>query len=202
MLSRNVLETVPSAHTTQGYASLTLGVSIISQQQDVGGNRGESVTASSIHGNRSADASRTLDGMGINTMLGTGGGVNYYYKINDVMAQEVTITTDGHSAEYETGGIVTNVVPKAGGNIFSLYGNGAYADKNFQSNNYSDALKARGLAVPPSVKRVDDFGVGVGGPIKRDKLWFYTAHRRWDAQPTVSLAGWQATPASVPLRLR
>jgi hypothetical protein len=181
VLSRNVLEAIPAAHTTQGYAALTLGVSIISQQQDVGGNRGESVTASSIHGNRSADASRTLDGMGINTMLSTGGGVNYYYKINDVMAQEVTVTTDGQSAEYETGGIVTNIVPKAGGNVFSLYSNASYADKNFQTNNYSDELRARGLAVPPSVKRVGDFGVGVGGPIKQDTLWFYTGHRRWDA---------------------
>ena len=123
VLSREVLEVVPASHSTQGYAALTLGVNILSTQQDVGGNRGESVTASQIHGNRSTDASRTLDGMGINTMLGTGGGVNYYYKINDIMAQEVTITTDGQSAEYETGGMVTNIVPKDGGNRFALYSN-------------------------------------------------------------------------------
>jgi hypothetical protein len=49
---------------------------VIATQQDNGGNRGESVTASIIHGNRAGDAARQPDGMGINTMLGTGGGVN------------------------------------------------------------------------------------------------------------------------------
>ena len=40
--------------------------------------------------------------MGLNTMLGSGAGINYYFKINSVMSQEVTLTTDGLSAEYET----------------------------------------------------------------------------------------------------
>ena len=56
------------------------------------------------------------------------------------MAQEVTVTTDGQSAEYETGGIVTNIVPKAGGNVFSLYSNASYADKNFQTRELASGL--------------------------------------------------------------
>ena len=108
---------MPAAHTTQGYAALTLGVNI---SRHAAGRRrqprriGHRVAAFTATARPTRP--RTLDGMGINTMLGTGGGVNYYFKINDVMAQEVTITTDGQSAEYETGGIVTNIVPKDGGN--------------------------------------------------------------------------------------
>jgi hypothetical protein len=197
VLSRDKLEMLPAAHTTQGYAALTLGVQMSQAQQDVGGNRGESVTPSRVHGNRETDAARTLDGMGINTMLGTGAGINYYYKLNDVMAQEVTLVTDGQSAEYETGGLVTNIVPKSGGNAFTFYGSAAYSNKDLQSSNYSDDLKARGLATPPSAKRISDFGGGVGGPIKKDKLWFYTGHRRWDAQQEQAGLYYNARPHSL-----
>jgi hypothetical protein len=194
VLSREELEAIPAAHTTQGWAALTLGVTLPAAQQDVGGNRGESITASGIHGNRSGDSARQLDGMGINTMLGNGAGGNYYYKISDLMAQEVTLTTNGMSAEQETGGIVTNVVPRDGGNRFSLYSNNAYADRNLQSSNYSDGLKARGLPTPPSVKRIYDTGIGVGGPIVRDKLWFYTGTRFWGAQQELAGLYYNLTP--------
>ena len=194
VLSRDELEILPAAHTTQGYAALTLGVQMSQAQQDVGGNRGESVTPSRVHGNRDTDAARTLDGMIINTMLGTGAGINYYYKLNDVMAQEVTIVTDGQSSEYETGGLVTNIVPKAGGNAFNWYGNAAYTNKNLQNSNYTDALRLRGLAAVPSAKLISDFGFGIGGPIKKDTLWFYTGHRRWDAQQEQAGQYYNATP--------
>jgi len=194
VLSRDELEILPAAHTTQGYAALTLGVQMSQAQQDVGGNRGESVTPSRVHGNRETDAARTLDGMGINTMLATGAGINYYYKLNDVMAQEVSLVTDGQSAEYETGGLVTNIVPKTGGNRWSFYGNAAYTNKNLQSGNVSEKARARGLAATPKAKLISDFGVGMGGPIKQDKLWFYTGHRRWDAQQEQAGQYYNATP--------
>lgn len=194
ILSREILEAIPAAHTTQGWAAITLGVSVISTQQDVGGNRGESVTASSIHGNRAGDAARQLDGMGINTMLGTGGGVNYYYKMNDIMAQEVTVVTDGMSAEQETGGLLTNIVPRDGGNLFKVYSNFSFANRELQANNYSDELRNRGLASPPSVKEIYDAGVGVGGPILKDRVWFYTGHRRWGAQQEQANIYYNKTP--------
>jgi len=127
-------------------------------------------------------------------MLGTGAGINYYYKINDLIAQEVTLTTDGMSAEQETGGIMTNVVPRDGGNRFSLFSNNSFANGDFQSTNTTDELKRRGLATPPSVKRIYDTGAGVGGPIVRDKLWFYGAFRRWVAEQEQAGLYYNLTP--------
>ena len=166
VLSRDRIESLPVAQSTQGYAAITLGVVIPAPQQDVGGNRGESVTGSQVHGNRSTDSSRTYDGMGLNTMLGTGAGINYYFKINSIMSQEVALTTDGQSAEYETGGLVTNVVPREGGNRWSAYGVGAFSNKDLQNSNLTDELKQRGLVGTPKAKLIYDGGFGAGGPLQ------------------------------------
>jgi hypothetical protein len=181
LLSREVLDTIPASHTTQGFASITLGATIQLGTQDVGGNRGEAVASTGIHGNRGGDASTRLDGMQLTEISSNGAGVFRYYKINQIMAQEVTIATDGLSAEYETGGVVTNVVPKDGGNVFTAYAFTEYSGKKLQSSNLSAELRTRGLPTPPSVRRIYDVGAGVGGPLKQDRVWFYTAHRRWAA---------------------
>ena len=44
-------------------------------------------------------------------------------------------------------------------------------------SNITDDLIARGLRNPNSVKLNWEFNPGFGGPIKRDKLWFYTSYR-------------------------
>jgi hypothetical protein len=51
-----------------------------------------------------------------------------------------------------------------------------------QSSNYSSDLASRGLLQAPSVKKIWDLGGSLGGPIKKDTLWFMTAHRSWGAQ--------------------
>ena len=44
-------------------------------------------------------------------------------------------------------------------------------------DNYTDELKNAGLRTPNSLKVVYDVNPGVGGPIVKDKLWFYSAAR-------------------------
>jgi hypothetical protein len=64
-----------------------------------------------------------------------------------------------------------NMVPKSGGNTFSLNGVATGTNGNHRAN-LDDELQAGGDA-GPSVKNIYDFGVGVGGPIVQNKLWFY-----------------------------
>jgi hypothetical protein len=98
---------------------------------------------------------------------------------NQAGVQEVAIETAGMSAQSETGGVSVNAVPKDGGNTFKLYVNTAYTGKGLQNNNLTDALIARGLTQLASIENVYDLGIGLGGPVKRDTPWFYTAHRWW-----------------------
>ena len=51
------------------------------------------------------------------------------------------------------------------------------ANDRFQGNNYTDDLKARGLPTPNALNYSYDVNPSGGGPILKDKLWFFTAAR-------------------------
>jgi hypothetical protein len=132
--------------------------------------------------------------MPFNATYNNSGGSSKQYFINQAAVQEVTLSTSGMSAETLAAGVNLNVVPKDGGNRFSLSTNNSYTDKSLQGSNLDDALRARGVTTGVPTKQVYDYGLGVGGPIKKDKLWFYTAHRWWGAQTYA--------PATTTTRLR
>ena len=88
----------------------------------------------------------------------------------------------GMSAEAETSGVHVNIVPKTGGNTFKGYFFTSGNTGATQQSNLTDEMRARGLNTVTDLKRVYDVGGGFGGPFKRDKLWFYTAHRSWGSQ--------------------
>ncbi|MEP7305221.1 MAG: carboxypeptidase-like regulatory domain-containing protein, partial [Acidobacteriota bacterium] len=122
-------------------------------------------------GGRSNEGRLQLDGISVGSAF-NGGGVSAY--IADVgNAQEVALTSSGGLGEAEVGGPSMNVVPKTGGNSVkgSVYLSGV--TKGMIGSNYTDDLKARGLSTPGSSTKVWDFNGAVGGPIKKDRLWFF-----------------------------
>jgi hypothetical protein len=182
VLSRETLDTLPTGKSLTGWSSLTLGVSIAGAGHDVGGNRGETSGSLSIHGGRNIDMQVLVDGMNVNTAAAKGGGFSFLVFPNHMSIQEVTLESSNMSAENETAGIQVNLVPKDGGNAFAGSFVAAYTGKNLQSSNLTDVLRARGLSTPTFVKAIWDYGAGLGGPVKRNKLWFFTAQRWWGAQ--------------------
>ena len=99
VLSREILDTLPTGKSLPGYAALTLGASSGSAAQDVGGNRGELASPLAIHGNRGADQKLLYDGMSFNQMASTGGGPSRYFLINQAGVQEIVLETGGQGAE-------------------------------------------------------------------------------------------------------
>ena len=110
------------------------------------------------------------------------------YSYNSQTIQEVVVETGGTSAEAMTGGVQLNIIPKDGGNTWSGSFSTSWTGPSLQSDNLDDDLRARGLQTGASVKRFRDNGGAFGGPIARDGLWFYTAHRCWDAPEVPSRA--------------
>lgn len=179
VLTRETLDVLPTGRTIQGYGALTLGARS-SGAQDVGGNKGEQTSVLTIHGNRAGDQRYFQDGMSYNAPIGTG--QNRQFMVNQLAAQEIVLGTGSLSAESETAGVQINVIPKDGGNVLRsvLAMNGASA--GFQGENLSDALQDRGLRSGQSIRKLFDFGGSIGGPILRDRIWFFTAHRWWGSQ--------------------
>jgi len=182
VLSREVLDAVPTGQSLHGYTSLTLGASI--SGADVGGNKSEAVVTMSIHGNRGSDQKLFMDGMNFNQLNAQGSGTSRYFFVNQLFAQEVTLESGG-MGESTAGGVQLNVVPKEGGSTFKGTIMGNYTGPRFQSGNLTDELRARGLTGTNKIRRIYDFGGGFGGPIKKDRLHFFTAHRWWGASEYV-----------------
>src|SRR5262245_66443192 len=89
----------------------------------------------------------------------------------------LAIDTSAASAEVSQGGIQINLIPRDGGNTFNgtMFASGSRPF--LQSGNYTDELKQRGLATPNKLIYTFDVNPGAGGPLIRDKLWFYSAGR-------------------------
>jgi hypothetical protein len=188
VLQREVLDTLPTNKSMQGFASLIVGMSTAAAtgttfgRYDVGGNKTDAYSGVTVHGLRMGDGRMLYNGMRFNNMVSSGGGSNKQYFVNQQDVQEVVLETSGGGAENENAGVHVNMVPRSGGNTFTGSFTTAYTNGSLQSNNLSDELRARGLQTGTEIKKIYDVGGGVGGPLKQDRLWFYTAHRGWGNQ--------------------
>jgi hypothetical protein len=126
-------------------------------------------------GGRSNEGRVNVDGISVGSAF-NGAGVSSY--IADVgNAREVTMITSGGLGEAEGGGPALNIVPREGGN--SVRGNVFVAGvtSGMIGSNYTDELRARGLSAPGATRKVWDFNAGVGGPLLRDRLWYFGTFR-------------------------
>jgi hypothetical protein len=128
-----------------------------------------------IHGGRGVESRLTVDGLNISNPPGGNQPPNFTADVGN--AQEVTMLTSGGLGEMETAGLTMNIVPKQGGNSFSGLAFVSGYSKGMLADNYDEDLQARGVTVPAPVYRVYDFNVAAGGPIVRDKLWYYMSVR-------------------------
>ena len=177
VLTREVLDSAPISKNLQSLADLTVGAYMPGHGNpvDVGGIKGETYAGMATHGG--AVGFTLANGMRTNTA--TNFVTNTRYQHNQLSVEEVVLETGAVSAEQLSGGVNVNMIPKDGGNEFSGLFLGEYANGDMQGNNLSDDLIARGLPEQGSLQKVHDIGFALGGPIVRDSLWFYTAHRDW-----------------------
>jgi len=126
-------------------------------------------------GGRANEGRMQVDGLNTGASL-NGGGVSTY--LADIAnAQEVVITNSGGLGEAEVGGPTLSIVPKTGGNAIRGSFFAAGVSSGMIGSNYTDALKAAGLSTPGALIKLWDITGGLGGPIKKDRLWFYFTAR-------------------------
>jgi hypothetical protein len=172
-VSGDVLNVLPTA---RGYgAVMQLIPSLTTQSSFTPGARDVQVTPGMQvfggQGGRENEGRLQVDGIGTGAPV-NGGGVSGY--IADVVnAQEVAFTTSGGLGEAEVGGPTMTIVPKTGGNTIKGTFYAAGVHNGMVSSNYTDAFAAAGLSVPGELLKLWDFSVGVGGPIVRNRLWYF-----------------------------
>jgi hypothetical protein len=187
------LDDLPWGRSIVGLAQMVPGM--YATTYDVGGNQmgGTSTLGGRVYG-RSGGEVRTYDGVAF--CMGFDDYGSY---------EEVQLSAAAKGAEAQNPGIVANYVIKSGGNDFHGTALASWEDRSFQSNNVDQALLNRGFSPSPNnLTRYNDFDFDFGGPIRHNKLWFYTAYD--DVYTGQHIAGFvtQATnqPAVYTIRLR
>jgi hypothetical protein len=181
VLTNETIEAVPTGKYFVSLGALIPGVTAScsaacqgGNSQDTGGDRGDSSATLVAHGSRFRDQRISIN----NTTVRGSTGYLGVTGPNIEAQQETQIDTSGADASVGTGGVRINVVPKDGGNTFAggLYVTGT--SEKFQWNNIDQDLRDRGLKGTTKVKYIYDIAPTVGGPIKKDKLWFFLSWRR------------------------
>jgi hypothetical protein len=173
VLTQETINAIPTAGSYN--ALLVLVPGLLGGQQDVSTGPCNSCTFSahgtllSLGGNRAnTDARLLVDGISI--AVPQAGGTNYLTDTRN--AQEVTFTVSGSMGEVESGGPVMNIIPRSGGNTVSGNGSVGWANGDLQGSNLSDELRRLNVTASPLIKGYDVSGA-VGGPIQRDRIWFF-----------------------------
>jgi hypothetical protein len=180
-LTKEAMQTLPTARDP--WVVMQLAPAVMIDRENVGGNEsgqqsgfiGKGDTSGSrISGNQGANNIWAIDGIDITDPAALGGSALYY---DFDMFEELNIQTGGAAdVSIQTGGIAINMVSRRGGNRMSLAGRFYLTDQNFQSKNLTQKLRDEGVLDTNKIKQIKDYGFNLGGPIIKDKLWFWGAY--------------------------
>ena len=168
-ITRETLDLLPTGRSAWSLAKILPGIT--STGTDVGGSGGFQSLTVNVHGSK-GDNVYQIDGMTVQSGIGNGTAPQYY---NDGQFEEYTYTTSAIPAEVAYGGVRVQMTSRDGGNQFKGYGLAQYA--KWQTDNYNSTLAAAGLRTPDSTIKIFDTQASLGGPIKRDQLWFFVTNR-------------------------
>ena len=187
------LSKVPNARDPWGVLRAVPGVMV--DRVNIAGNENGQQATSSSKGQLSAENTWNLDGMVITDMSATGASPTYF----DFGAfQEISVTTGGTDLAMATGGAGINLTTRRGTNAF--HGSARYmvADEGMSFGNINDQTQSpftpNNLSEDPRlrnsdgtyrdqgdrIKKITDYGFDLGGPIIKDKLWFYGSYGKQD----------------------
>ena len=179
-LTRETQEAIPTGGSLWNYAALVPGVKPI--RPDVGGSRAMQQSWMFGRGASSRQTTLEVDGMTLNTFLDDGRVKPYN---NPQMTQEMSVSTNAMNAETGHGGVRINIIPREGGNSFSGSLFGSTTPGALSQDNFNERLRRVGVkeGTTPKLESTYDAQFGFGGPIRQDRIWFFTAGPAVEHQP-------------------
>jgi len=154
---------------------------VLVDRVNIGGNETGQQSNFASKGTRPQDASWTMDGIEITDMAATGASPSYFNFDN---FEEIQVSTAGNDIKSRTGGMGLNLVVKRGTNSFNGTVRGYFDNDAMEWSNVPDELAATGITSETADhnQQISDYGFDVGGPIIRDKMWFYGSYSIQDVR--------------------
>ncbi|HEY2830443.1 MAG TPA: carboxypeptidase regulatory-like domain-containing protein [Thermoanaerobaculia bacterium] len=169
-ISKVELEKVPSARDPWVILQQTPGV--IMDRNNVGGNESGQQSVYASKGTTGTQSTWNVDGVNITDFAATGSSPAYY----DFDAfEEMQITTGGTDPRIMTPGVQLNMVTKRGTNDIKGSARAFTTRKAWQADPKIPSEASGYLFGINEINDIEDDGAEIGGPILRDKLWFWGA---------------------------
>jgi carboxypeptidase family protein len=175
VINRELLDAIPTGRSWQSVAQTAPG--IVLDRPDVGGSEAFFSTNLFVHGSGISDQTFQIDGMDLSDGEADGRFTGMYRDDGD--NEEIAYQTSAITAETSRGGVRVNMIGRTGGNRHSGSFFAGYTPGSLQANNLSPEIVARGLPTPESMRRSFDYNFTFGGPIQRDRIWFFSSSRVW-----------------------
>jgi len=164
--NREMLERIPSARDPWVVLEQTPG--IIMNQQNVGGNKSGQQSTFIAHGTGNNEV-WNVDGGNITDMASSSSSLYFDFDA----FEEIQIQTGGSDASVQSSGVSINLVTRSGGNTLRGTSRLYVVDNNLQGTNITDELRAQGAGFGNPIKNIKDYGMEIGGPILKNKVWFW-----------------------------
>ena len=170
------LQSIPNGRDM--WALLAVTPSVQMSRIDVGGNRAGTQTGYRAYG---FDGQTRVLIEGINTTEGTSG-AGFYFDYASL--EEAFLGTSGQTAEMPNPGVQSQFIARSGGNQFSGEYHLDWYNNALQGSNipeeYTVPTAFRGSPIRAHSNEIDryyDTDINVGGPIKKDKIWWFGTYR-------------------------
>lgn len=183
-LSEEELTKVPQGRDP--WAVLKTVPGILVDRVSIAGNEAGQQSIFVGKGAQFADTMWNLDGVVI-TDTTSGGATSTYFDFDAF--QEIAVTTGGNDLKTQTGGLGLNFVTKRGTNTFHGSVRTFFSHDKLQSSNLPDSLKNDSRLALRSggfsdnadhIDQINDYGADLGGPLIKDKLWFWGSYGKND----------------------
>lgn len=173
------LQEVPNARDPWGVLRNVAGVLL--DRVNIAGNENGQQAAAAGKGTASDDKTFSLDGVNVTDMSATGASPTYF----DFDAfQEISVSTGGADVSQSGLGIGISLVTKRGTNKFRGGARYLYSGEDTSFGNVPDEMandsRLRGNDKADHINKIADYGFDLGGPIMKDKLWFYFTYGKQD----------------------
>ena len=178
-----MLDTLPTTRHVFSVSNMLPGIRFVTP--DIGGSRQMEQTNPRGHGVNGAQAQEAIDGMSTSSQESN---IVWTY-VNDSLVQEVSVTTAAHPAEVQGAAMRMNMIPKDGGNTFSGSVFLGGSDGNWQATNIDDYLRSQNITRGNGIAHVQTFNGSLGGPVNRDRLWFFVTARHASTDEVVANVG-------------
>jgi hypothetical protein len=168
-VTQDMLQEIPSARDPWVILQQVPGIQM--SMENVGGNYSGQQDSFISKGSDSEEAMWNMDGVSITDIAALGS--PFYYDFDSF--EEMNVVTGGQDASIQTGGVSLNFITRRGGNRFQGMARFLFSNHDLQADNRTQELIDLGYS-GNRINQITDYGFQFGGPIVKDKAWFWLGY--------------------------